>query len=67
MGIVPIRIAGDPVLREKAKRVKKVDASIQRLIDDMIDTMRTRPASGWRRRRSGCHCASSSSKHPTTA
>ncbi|MEX0751091.1 MAG: peptide deformylase [Dehalococcoidia bacterium] len=46
MGIVPIRIAGDPVLREKAKRVKKIDASIQRLIDDMIDTMRAAPGIG---------------------
>ena len=39
MGILPIRIAGDPVLREKAKRVRTIDASIQKLIDDMIDTM----------------------------
>lgn len=46
MGIVPIRIAGDPVLREKAKRVRKIDASIQRLIDDMIDTMRAAPGVG---------------------
>jgi peptide deformylase len=38
-GILPIRIAGDPVLRKKAKRVKKIDGSIQRLIDDMIVTM----------------------------
>jgi len=46
MGIIPIRIAGDPVLREKAKRVRKIDASIQRLIDDMIDTMRAAPGVG---------------------
>ena len=39
MGILPIRIAGDPVLREKAKKVKKIDDSIQKLIDDMIETM----------------------------
>ncbi len=31
------------MLRQKAKRVAKVDASIQRLIDDMIETM---PAAG---------------------
>jgi peptide deformylase len=37
--ILPIRIAGDPVLRQPAKRVKKIDGSIQRLIDDMIVTM----------------------------
>ena len=46
MGILPIRIAGDPVLREKAKKVKKVDASIQKLIDDMIDTMHAAPGVG---------------------
>lgn len=38
--ILPIRIAGDPVLRTPAKKVKKIDGSIQRLIDDMIVTMR---------------------------
>lgn len=37
--ILPIRIAGDPVLRTSAKKVKKIDGSIQRLIDDMILTM----------------------------
>ena len=46
MGILPIRIAGDPVLREKAKKVRKVDASIQKLIDDMIDTMHSAPGVG---------------------
>ena len=30
---------GDPVLRDKAKRVTKIDNSIQSLIDDMIDSM----------------------------
>ena len=29
----------DPVLRQKAKRVPTIDKSIQRLIDDMIETM----------------------------
>ena len=46
MGILPIRIAGDPVLREKAKKVRKVDASIQKLIDEMIDTMHAAPGVG---------------------
>jgi peptide deformylase len=46
MGILPIRIAGDPVLREKAKRVRKIDAAIQKLIDDMIDTMHAAPGVG---------------------
>ena len=46
MGILPIRIAGDPVLREKAKKVKKIDASVQKLIDDMVDTMHAAPGVG---------------------
>ena len=46
MGILPIRIAGDPVLREKAKKVKRIDASLQKLIDDMIDTMHAAPGVG---------------------
>ncbi|MEX2247492.1 MAG: peptide deformylase [Dehalococcoidia bacterium] len=46
MGILPIRIAGDPVLREKAKRVRRIDASIEKLIDDMIDTMHAAPGVG---------------------
>lgn len=40
MAVLPIRVAGDPVLRQKAKKVRKIDASIQKLIDDMIETMR---------------------------
>jgi peptide deformylase len=47
LGVLPIRIAGDPVLRAKAKKVRKVDdASLQKLIDDMIDTMRAAPGVG---------------------
>jgi len=46
VGIHPIRIAGDPVLRTKAKKVKKIDASVQKLIDDMIDTMHAAPGVG---------------------
>jgi len=33
-------LANNPVLRQKAKRVPGIDRSIQRLIDDMIKTMR---------------------------
>jgi len=47
MGILPIRIAGDPVLRTKAKKVKNAaDPAIQKLIDDMIDTMHAAPGVG---------------------
>jgi peptide deformylase len=34
-----IRVVPDEVLRQKAKKVPAIDASIQRLIDDMIVTM----------------------------
>ena len=33
------RLPGDLVLRQKARRVTTTDSSIQRLIDDMIETM----------------------------
>ena len=46
MAVLPIRVAGDPVLRQKAKKVRKIDASIQKLIDDMIETMRAAPGVG---------------------
>ncbi|HWO94371.1 MAG TPA: peptide deformylase [Dehalococcoidia bacterium] len=46
MAILPIRIVPDPVLREKAKKVPQLDGSIQKLIDDMIDTMRDAPGVG---------------------
>lgn len=46
MAVVQIRTLPDPVLRQKAKRVNKIDGSIQRLIDDMIDTMRANSGVG---------------------
>ena len=46
MTILPIQLAGDSVLREKAKKVSKIDDSIQKLIDDMIETMRDAPGVG---------------------
>jgi peptide deformylase len=35
-----------PVLREKAKKVPRVDASVQRLIDDLAETMLAAPGAG---------------------
>jgi peptide deformylase len=46
LAILPIRVAGDPILRHKTRKVKVIDASIQKLIDDMIDTMRAAPGVG---------------------
>ncbi len=40
MTVLEVRKAPDPVLLKKTNRVTKIDASIQRLIDDMIETMR---------------------------
>lgn len=39
MAVLPILHLPDPRLRQKAKKVQTIDASIQRLIDDMVDTM----------------------------
>ena len=40
MAILPIsHFPNDPVLRQKAKRVSRIDKSIRRLIDDMLETM----------------------------
>jgi peptide deformylase len=43
MAVLQIRTLPDPVLRQKAKRVTKIDKSVQKLIDDMIDTLRAEP------------------------
>jgi len=39
MAILPIRAVPDPILRQKSKRVRVIDGSIQRLIGNMIETM----------------------------
>jgi peptide deformylase len=46
MAIRTIHTSEDPVLRQKAKKVKKIDASTQKLIDDMIETMEDAPGVG---------------------
>ncbi|MGE5618019.1 MAG: peptide deformylase [Sphingomonadaceae bacterium] len=46
MAVRPIVLLGDPVLRQKAKRVTRFDPSIQQLIDDMIETLRAAPGLG---------------------
>ncbi len=46
MAIMPIVKVPDPVLRQKTKRVRKIDASIKKLIDDMIETMHDAPGVG---------------------
>jgi len=39
MTVRPIRYLGDPILRRPAKKVRKVEDSIRRLVDDMIESM----------------------------
>ncbi len=40
MAILPVcHFPDEPVLRQKAKRVSRIDSSIQRLIDNMVETM----------------------------
>jgi len=39
MALLPILTQEAPVLRQKAKRVTRVDDSIRKLIDDMVETM----------------------------
>ena len=39
MPVLPMRIVPNPILRQKAKRVSTMGPSLQRLIDDMIETM----------------------------
>lgn len=46
MAVLPIRKYGDDVLRNPAKPVPEIDASLQTLIDDMIDTMYAAPGVG---------------------
>ncbi|HLZ69118.1 MAG TPA: peptide deformylase [Dehalococcoidia bacterium] len=49
MAIRPIRILGEPgddVLRQPGERIECIDGSLQRLIDDMIETMRDAPGVG---------------------
>jgi peptide deformylase len=43
MAVLQIRTLPDPIVRQKAKRVTRIDRSVQKLIDDMIDTLRAEP------------------------
>ncbi len=46
MTVVPIRLFGDPVLREKARPVTTFDAELRRLVRDLTDTMLDAPGVG---------------------
>src|SRR5918999_1220093 len=46
MAIRPILTADETILRQRAKRVSTYDASLHRLLDDMLETMRDAPGVG---------------------
>ncbi len=46
MAILPIRLFPDPVLKQKSKRIRTIDSSIQKLIGNMIETMHAAPGVG---------------------
>jgi len=46
MAIIPIRVAPDPILRQKSKRVRSIDGSIRKLIGNMLETMHSAPGVG---------------------
>lgn len=39
MAILPIRIFGDPVLREKCVEVERIDSDVERLVQDLKDSL----------------------------
>ena len=46
MAVLPIVTVPDPVLRRKAHKVTEFDKSFQKVVDDMIDTLRDAPGVG---------------------
>ena len=46
MSLLPIRIFGDPVLRQRAVEVTDFDDALRRLADDMLATMRAATGAG---------------------
>jgi len=46
MAIREIRKFPDPVLRKKTSRVERIDESVSRLIEDMVETMHAAPGVG---------------------
>jgi peptide deformylase len=44
--VLPIRKYGDPVLRRPTERVESIDDDLQKLIEDMVETMYAAPGVG---------------------
>src|SRR4051794_20397139 len=39
MALLPLRYDPDPILRDKARRIKSFDPGLRRLVEDMFETM----------------------------
>lgn len=46
MAVRPIFTSDKPVLRQKARPIQRVDGTIRKTLDDMVDTMRAAPGVG---------------------
>ena len=46
MAVLPILTQESPILRQRAKRVPRIDDGIRKLIDDMVETMIAAPGVG---------------------
>jgi peptide deformylase len=46
MAIIPIRVLGDPVLRETSRPLERFDGWLRQTVADMFDTMRDAPGVG---------------------
>lgn len=46
MAVREIKVIGDEVLRKEARKVKKFDRGLHRLLDDLVETMRDAPGVG---------------------
>jgi peptide deformylase len=39
MTVLPIRTVPDPILRQKTKKIRSIDRSVKKLIEDMLETL----------------------------
>ncbi len=39
MAVLPIRMVPDPILRQKTKKIRSIDRSVKKLIEDMLETL----------------------------
>ena len=53
MALLEMRYEPDPILREKAKRIRTFDGNLRKLVEDMSKPCTQRPVSDWQDPRSG--------------